>query len=34
MGKTTFIRDYLRKFFEITNDCSFVSISNDEIRKS
>jgi KaiC/GvpD/RAD55 family RecA-like ATPase len=34
MGKTTFIKNYLKKFFEETNDCSFVSISNDEIRRA
>lgn len=34
MGKTTFINKYLRKFFEVTNECHFSSISNDEIRKA
>jgi predicted AAA+ superfamily ATPase len=34
MGKTTYIKNNLKKFFEETNDCSFVSISNDEIRRA
>ena len=33
MGKTTFINNQLREFFEITSECNFTSISNDEIRR-
>ena len=33
MGKTTLIQSILKPFFEITTECKFHTLSNDEIKR-